>query len=111
MMETIDGAGGGSIPPDIRATYKQEFSRSVDLFQKSLQEYEKADELHKKAKFKDVMDKALQIMNETAQACLSKKAHAEKNQLEKDYQNFIQHDNSETYGKLNDDIDHLKDSL
>ncbi|HSW87115.1 MAG TPA: hypothetical protein VLG49_06420 [Rhabdochlamydiaceae bacterium] len=109
-MGMIEGSGG-SIPPDIKATYKQEFARSVDLFQKSLQEYEKTEEFHKKAKFKDVMDKALQIMNETAKACLSKKAQSEKTQLEKDYQNFIQHDNPETYDKLNEDIDHLKDYL
>jgi len=109
-MGTIDG-GANSIPPDLRTIYKHDFERSVDLFQSSLQEYEKAKEFNKKKKFKDVMDKALQIMNETASACLSKKSITEKDQLQKDYQNFLQHDTPNTLKRLNDDLDQLKKSL
>jgi len=100
--------GQGNITPEMRATYQQQFSRSVDLFQKSLAEYEKADEQHKKDKFKDVMDKSLNIMNQTAKAAMSSSAQKQEKKLESDYQNLMANHSSENLAKVQKDIENLK---
>ena len=108
-MGQIESSGG--IPPQWRDAYQKDFARSVDLFQKSLDEYYKTDDVNKKAKFKDVMDKALQIMNETARGFISKGVEEQKEQLEKDYQSFNDHESPTDQQKLNKDIDRLKRTI
>lgn len=103
--------GGGAITPELKAIYKKEFLHGVDLFKRSLIEYEKTDDENKKIKFKDVMDKALQVMNETAKLCLGKKALQQEKLFEKDYQNFITNGSSESLEKLNQDINKLEQTL
>ena len=74
-----DSIGGVSpTPEDPRAEYKQDFSKSVDLFQKSLDGYQSSQIPKQQAMYKDVMERTLQIMNETAKLCLSKSAPAKK---------------------------------
>lgn len=104
---------GGSISPQDRALYRQEFKEGVNLFQNSLAEYQKADEVHKKNALKNVMDEALQVMNETAQLCLSKKAQMQENQLAQDYQAFssLASPTDTDYQKLNSEIDNLKKDI
>lgn len=106
-----DPISGKSIPRDLQATYRNEFARGVKLFEESLTEYQKTsdDEAAKKAKFKDVMDKALKIMNESARGFLNESGKKEEAKLEKDYQSFLAQGNSENYNKLNSDIRHLKE--
>ncbi|MBS0586211.1 MAG: hypothetical protein JSR76_07970 [Verrucomicrobia bacterium] len=101
------------VTPDLKATYKDEFARGVKLFQDSLGEYQKADEMNKKAKFKDVMDKALVIMNQAARGFITsssekEKAEAFKGKMMEDYQNFIASGDSDAYSKLQSDVNTLK---
>lgn len=105
-----DIEGMGPISPQDKAQYKVEFERGADLFQKSFAEYQNADG-PKKDLFKDVMDKALQVMNETAKYCLSKKKQAEEMKLEQDYQNYIASGSSESSEKVQKDIDRLQKGL
>lgn len=107
-MADIDGMG--SISPQDKALYKQEFERGANLFQKSFAEYQNSDGPQKDL-FKDVMDKALQVMNETAKYCLSKRKQAQEMQLEKDYQNYIASGSSESSEKVKQDIDRLQKGL
>lgn len=66
-MAKVEGPGEGMpISPHDRIQYEQEYRQGVDLFQRALTEYNKADEIHKKEAFKEVMDKAMQVLNETA---------------------------------------------
>lgn len=66
-MAKVEGPGEGMpISPHDRIQYEQEYRKGVDLFQRALSEYNKADEIHKKEAFKEVMDRSMQILNETA---------------------------------------------
>jgi hypothetical protein len=67
-MANVQGPGEGSSPitPHDKVLYEQEYRRGVDLFQRALSEYNKADEVHKKEAFREVMDHAMQVLNETA---------------------------------------------
>lgn len=103
--------GESPIPPQLKAVYKKEFSQGVNLFQKSLAEYQKTDAGPKKDKFKEVMDMAMQVMSETAKLCLSKQGQKKESTLEKDYQGFITNASPENLQKLQSDLDNLKKSI
>lgn len=104
----MDPIHDGRIPLDIQKTYRQEFSQGVKLFQASLSEYENTTDENKKARFKDVMDKALHAMNEAARGFLGPKSQEVQTHLQTDYQAFLNNDTPETYKKLNNDLNHLK---
>jgi hypothetical protein len=100
--------GSGSITPQQRAQYKQEFAQGADLFGKSFQEYLSADNDNKKVLLKDVMDRTLQVMNETAKYVLSQKKLEQEQKLAQDYQKFIADASPENAKTLQSDIDKLK---
>lgn len=69
-MADVQGPGEG-LPPLSRRDkdlYQKEYVRGADLFQRALSEYQKTpeDEIFKKEAFHEVMDRAMQILNETA---------------------------------------------
>jgi hypothetical protein len=103
--------GEPHITPEMRETYKQEFAHGVNLFKRSLDEYEKTKEGNKKAAFKDVIGKALHVMNETARLCLTKETQGEAAKLNQDYQTFLQQENPDTYEQLSQDISKIERSL
>lgn len=88
--------------------YRQEFTEGLDLFKKSLNGFANADEEHKKAKFKDVMDKTLNVLKETVKASLSQEAQRKENVLEKDYLELVSKESKENYAKVEHDIENLK---
>ena len=97
------------IRPDKRDVdlYKQEFTEGLDLFKKSLNGFANADEEHKKAKFKDVMDKTLNVLRETVKASLSKEAEIKEDALEKDYLNLLSKETKEKNEWNKRDIEEL----
>ena len=101
----------GNVPPQDRALYKQDFAKSVDLFKQSLDAYGTSQIPEQKAKYKDVMDRTLQIMNETAKLCLSKGAQNQEKTLATDYQNYMSHESPDGLKKLNTDIEKLEERL
>ena len=104
-MSNIEGVGPSheNVP-----TYKQEFDKGVELFKDSLDQYQKADEPHKKAAFKKVMSDALKIMNHSAKAALGEGVQAKEKKLEGDYNSFLNHDCQATRQQLEKDLDDIK---
>ncbi len=105
-----DPVSGQPLPHSLQETYRNEFAKGVKLFEESLNAYETTsnDEAAKKAKFKDVMDKALTIMNQSARGFLNQSGQMEEAKLEKDYQSFIASDNPAAQKQLHEDIRHIK---
>ena len=97
-----------SVPPP---SYHDEFKKSVDLFEQSLQAYQKADGPNIQAKFKEVMDKTSHIMDETAPQFLSDFGQKKLQTLQSDYKSFSQSASSEIMKKLQSDINSLKKEL
>ena len=97
--------------PQMREVYKQECSRGVTLFQETLQAYQKSQIEAQKEQYKDVMEKALQIIRETAAQCLSKEMQKEENTLEKDYQKFVADPSPDNLNKLSSDLQHFKKGM
>jgi hypothetical protein len=106
-----DIEGSKPITPQARAIYKEECVRGVSLFQKTLQEYQKSQIDAQKAQYKDVMEKALQIIQETAAQCLSQEMQKEQLQLGKDYEQFTANPSAENLKILSDDLQHFQKKL
>lgn len=104
-------SGSTPSPEDPRAVYKQDFAKSVDLFQQSLDGYQSSQIPKQKEMYHDVMRRTLEVMNETAKLCLSKNAQAQEKTLVKDYQNYMSNQTPDGLQKLNNDIDKLKENL
>lgn len=92
-------------------SYKDEFKHGVNLFERSLDAYKKSTNDNQKAAFKEVMDKASHVMDETAPLCLNSSGQQKYKQLMDDYRNFSQNASSEMMKKLQGDINALKKSV
>lgn len=105
----MDKVGGddGVNPP----TYKQEFQEGMDLFEQSFQEYLKSTEPNQKAKFKDVMDKALDVMNKAASQCLNDMQLQKNEKLHEDYDKYINSLSDQNTKKITKDLDDLKKTI
>lgn len=112
-MSDIGGVQGGQPQkprsPEELECYKGDYNEGFKLFQNAFTEYNKPDlEAHKKAKIQDVMDKALNVMNETACVAISEGKRAQEVQLSSDYKAFINNPSPENQKKVSDDINALK---
>ncbi len=103
--------GDQPITPQMRAQYKQECARGIELFKETLQEYQKSQIPAQKDEYKDVMDKALQVIRETVPQCLSAYMQKEEKELEHDYDAFIHNPSPQNYNKLAEDIKHFERQL
>ena len=61
-----DSSGINPIGPQDQRAYEIEYKHGADLFQRALDQYSKSDNPYQKAEFKDVMDQAMNVLNETA---------------------------------------------
>lgn len=105
-------SGPGPLNPHDKKMYEQEYKQSADLFQRALNEYTKSDNPYQQAEFKDVMDKAMQVLNDTAHELMRKELQRQNEQIAKDYATFQKSPGDEdTIEKLNQDLNKAKKSL
>jgi uracil DNA glycosylase len=98
-------------PIQNREAYQQECAQGVHLFKETLTAYQTSQIPEQKIKYQDVMEKALQIIHETATRCLSQELQKEESTLEQDYKNYIASPTPENLSKLNQDLDHFQKSV
>ena len=102
----------GPLPPHDRKMYEQEYAHSADLFKRALDQYTKSDNPYQQAEFKDVMDKAMQILKETASELMRGELKKQNSQIEQDYANFQKlPEDPEVISKLSQDLDSAKNSI
>jgi hypothetical protein len=101
----------GPISPQDRTKYEEEYKHGVDLFQRALAEYSKADEPHKKEAFRDVMDKAMQVLNDTAQALKRSDLFEKNSQIQQDLQTYQATQNAQAKTQLETDLKRAQDTL
>ncbi|MBS3904352.1 MAG: hypothetical protein KGZ39_03395 [Simkania sp.] len=104
-MSDIQGFGSGPISPQNRQLYEQDYKRGVDLFQRALGEYAKAEEPHKKEAFKQVMDNALHCLNESARGLKRQDLLQQTSKIEHDYQAYQSHAEDPEKTQLTSDLD------
>lgn len=98
--------------PREKKMYEQEYKHSADLFQRALDQYTKSDNMYQQAEFKHVMDKAMQVLNETASELMRKELQKQNSQIAKDYATFQKFPKDpDTQDKLKIDLDKAKQSI
>jgi hypothetical protein len=111
-MADKDISNVGGIGPRERKMYEQEYRKSADLFQRALDQYKKSNNMYQQGEFKDVMKKAMHIMNEAARALLRKELQTETDRVSKDFATFEKFPKDpDTQTKLSNDIDQAKRSV
>lgn len=102
----------GPLGPREKKMYEQEYKHSADLFKRALDQYNKSENPYQKEDFKDVMDKAMQVLNETAQGLMRKELQDQNQKIAKDYENFQKYPGDpDTLDKLKGDLDKAKKSI
>ena len=109
MVDSIQD--GGSITPQDKKLYTEEYHHGVNLFKRALNEYSTAGEVHKKDAFRQVMDKALNVLNETA-AGLKRQDLIDKNQkIKADYDSYQASQKEDAKKTLTNDLDQADKSV
>jgi hypothetical protein len=112
-MSGVDSPGGGPppLPHDPQKAYAVDYKHSVDLFQRSLEECSKAQEMHKKAAFKDVMNRSLQVLNEAASGLKREDLLKQNDQIAKDLKIYEDKEDDSSKSTLAHDLDQAKKSI
>ncbi len=104
-----DVSGPGPLNPRDKKMYEQEYKQSADLFKRALDQYSKSDNPYQKAEFQDVMSRALDVLNETANELMRKELQSQSNKISQDYATFQQFpDDPDAKEKLTQDLDKAK---
>lgn len=101
-MSSVEGSGSVN-PQDLQA-YRHEYKQGVDLFQRALKEYSSADEVHKKDAFKNVMENALQVLNDSARGMKRPDLLQKNQQIAKDFQDFQDTGSAQAKKQLSQDL-------
>ncbi|HAB99019.1 MAG TPA: hypothetical protein DCE71_04280 [Parachlamydiales bacterium] len=112
MVDQVSGNQGmGPLSPQDKRAYEAEYKHGVDLFKRALDDYSHSKNMFQKAEFKEVMEKAMQVLNETA-AELKKKDLLKQNEtLSKDLAAFESQDDAANTAQLMKDLNKAKRSL
>lgn len=104
--------GVGPLSPKDKKMYEQEYKHGADLFQRALEQYKKSDNSFQQEEFKDVMDEAMNVLNETAQALMRQELLKQNEKISKDYATFQKFPaDPDTQEKLSNDLDKAKKSV
>lgn len=98
--------------PEDKKMYEREYKQGADLFKKALDQYEKSDNPFQKAEFKDVMDKAMGVLNDSAHGMIRKDLEEKNKKIAQDYETFQKYpQDHEAAKKLSQDLDDAKKSM
>jgi len=86
-MGRIQGDGETPSIQD-KKLYEAEYKQAADLFQRSLNEYNKSDNMYQKEEFKKVMKEAMQILNDAAAELKRKDLNNQNDKIQHDFDTF-----------------------
>lgn len=89
-------------------SYQQEYRQGADLFQQALQGFDGAENPEQKAAYQNVMDQAIQVMNDAARA-LKGQYSKDMQKINADYASFENSQSVSQIQKLQKDLDQAKE--
>ena len=112
MADNIPGNQemGPLFPPEKRE-YELEYKHGADLFKRALNDYLKSDNYFQKEEYKEVMQKAMQVLNETAAELKRQELFKQNQMIQKDFTSFQKLDNEASIEKLAKDLEKAKKSV
>lgn len=109
MVDQASGNSGiGPLSPQEKKAYEAEYRQGLDLFQRALDDYSQSKNIFQKAEFKEVMEKAMRVLNETAGELQKKELLKHNETLSKDLAAFEGEDTSTNAAQLMKDINQAK---
>lgn len=109
-MTEIEGSGD-KITPIEKKMYETEYKHGADLFQRALTEHAKSDNIYQQEEFKEVMEKAMRVLNETASELKKKDLLKQNQKIEQDYANYRDTGSLDAKDRLNNDLEKAKRSI
>lgn len=93
--------------PD-RILYKQEFQKGVQLFEAGFKGLQKSQLDAQKQEYEKSMGESLEVIQDTANALMNQHLMKMKDQLAKDYQNYLANPSDGNRDKIQKDINSLQ---
>lgn len=103
--------GPDKLSQDEIIAYRNEFSKGAELFKDALENYDKSTIPRQKEEFKKVMDKTLNVMNETFNVALRKADPKQREKLVEDYKEYTKESTSQGYDRLHSDIESIQQMI
>ena len=102
----------GPLNPHDKKMYEQEYKQGATLFKQALDQYTKSDNPYQQIEFKKVMDKAMQVLNQTAHGLMRQELKAQNERIAKDYSTFKKYPKDpDTLNKLKQDLEDAKAAI
>ena len=98
-------------PSEDSSIYKNELQQGVKIFEKSFKGYQETKNFPaKKMEYEKAMGESLQAIQDACKALMNKELAAKKDQLSKDYQDFLNNPSSQNASKVEKDLDSFHES-
>ena len=91
-------------------TYKAEFKKSADLFEKSFHQMQHSTFDAQRDQYVKVMKESLSVMQESANGMLNKHLACLKDQLSNDLSSYLENPSGESEKKILNDIEQIKNN-
>lgn len=102
----------GPLGPREKKMYEQEYKHGADLFKRAMDQYTQSSNMYQQSEFKEVMDQALNVLNESAQGLMRKELLKQNEQIAKDYETFQKFPKDpDTQEKLSNDLETAKNLI
>lgn len=95
-------------PGEERKIFEQEYRHGADLFLRALDAHAKSKNIYQQEEFKEVMNKALLVLNETARELKRKELLAQNQKIGEDYDAYQLNPGALTKEVLKGDLEQAK---
>lgn len=103
--------GSGSINPRAQKLYQQEYQHGAALFEKALTQANKSSYAPQKEQFNDVMNMAMEVLNQTARGLKNAELIKQNQKIAEDFQAYQKDPSKEHLVTLKHDLDQAKKSF
>lgn len=112
MAEIQGSKGPGPLSPqEQQKMYREEYLHGAALFQRALDQYVHANSMQQKEEFKEVMQKAMHVLNETARGLKKGSLREQNEKIQRDWLQYEKERTPASEQKLRDDLEQAKKSL
>ncbi len=92
----------------IQGEYASEYQQGVTLFEKALQQSRVSKNPFQKDQFQEVMETAMEVLNQTASALKNAELQKQNEQINRDFQSYKRHPGKSEADKLANDLNQAK---
>jgi len=109
MADKIGSSGDSpNISPADRKMYKNEYKHAADLFERTLNEDVKSNNMYQQDEFRKVMEQSVQVLKETATALHQDKLMDQANKIEEDLAAYQKDRSPASIFELHKDLEKAK---